>query len=98
MKEIKNMKDIIENEFNEHIKTVKTLDSLTETVANAAQLCIDSLKVGGKILLFGTTFGFTFAHGLAYLINKKLIPHYWLPNWSNVKDPSARELGEYKEN
>ena len=32
----------------------------------------------GKILLFGTTFGFTFAHGLAYLINKKLIPHYLL--------------------
>lgn len=30
----------------------------------------------GKILLFGTTFGFTFAHALAFLINKKLIPHY----------------------
>ena len=22
----------------------------------------------------------------------EIIPHYWLPNWSNVKDPSAREL------
>lgn len=32
----------------------------------------------GKILLFGTTFGFTFAHALAYAINKKLIPHYLL--------------------
>jgi NhaP-type Na+/H+ or K+/H+ antiporter len=32
----------------------------------------------GKILLFGTTFGFTFAHGLAYAINKKFIPHYLL--------------------
>ena len=53
MKEIINMKDIIESEFNEHIKTVNTLNSLTETVADAAQLCIDSLKVGGKILLFG---------------------------------------------
>ncbi|MGJ8745653.1 cation:proton antiporter [Polaribacter sp.] len=31
-----------------------------------------------KILLFGTTFGFTFAHALAYAINKKLIPHYLL--------------------
>ena len=30
----------------------------------------------GKIVLFGTTFGFTFAHGLAFAINKKLIPHY----------------------
>ena len=32
----------------------------------------------GKIVLFGTTFGFTFAHGLAFAINKKFIPHYLL--------------------
>ncbi len=32
----------------------------------------------GKILLFGTSFGFTFAHALAFAINKKLIPHYLL--------------------
>ena len=27
----------------------------------------------------------------------KLIPHFWMPNWSDVSDPSARELNEYKE-
>ncbi|MEN8966071.1 MAG: sodium:proton antiporter [Polaribacter sp.] len=32
----------------------------------------------GKILLFGTTFGFTFAHALAFAVNKRLIPHYLL--------------------
>ncbi|AUP79493.1 cation:proton antiporter [Flavivirga eckloniae] len=32
----------------------------------------------GKIILFGTTFGFTFAHALAFVINKKLVPHYLL--------------------
>jgi NhaP-type Na+/H+ or K+/H+ antiporter len=32
----------------------------------------------GKIILFGTTFGFTFAHALAFAINKNLIPHYLL--------------------
>ncbi|GAA3585790.1 sodium:proton antiporter [Snuella lapsa] len=32
----------------------------------------------GKIILFGTTFGFTFAHALAFAINKKLIPRYLL--------------------
>ncbi|MGB5429811.1 cation:proton antiporter [Eudoraea sp.] len=30
----------------------------------------------GKILLFGTTFGFTFAHALAFIIRKKYVPHY----------------------
>ena len=32
----------------------------------------------GKIVLFGTTFGFTFAHALAFAINKKMIPYYLL--------------------
>ncbi len=32
----------------------------------------------GKIILFGTTFGFTFAHALAFMINRKMIPHYLL--------------------
>lgn len=32
----------------------------------------------GKILLFGTTFGFTFAHALAFIIRKKYVPHYLL--------------------
>ncbi len=31
-----------------------------------------------KILLFGFTFGFTFAHALAFVIKKNLIPHYLL--------------------
>ncbi|WP_089261275.1 MULTISPECIES: cation:proton antiporter [Maribacter] len=32
----------------------------------------------GKILLFGFTFGFTFAHALTFLIKKNAIPHYLL--------------------
>ncbi|MCM4154986.1 sodium:proton antiporter [Gramella sp. AN32] len=32
----------------------------------------------GKIVLFGFTFGFTFAHGLAFCIKKNVIPHYLL--------------------
>ena len=32
----------------------------------------------GKIVLFGTSFGFTFAHGLSFAIKKQFIPHYLL--------------------
>jgi len=32
----------------------------------------------GKIVLFGSTFGFTFAHALNFIINKKWVPHYLL--------------------
>lgn len=32
----------------------------------------------GKIVLFGFTFGFTFAHAMNLIINRKLVPHYLL--------------------
>ena len=47
------MKDIIENEFNEHIKVANSTHCLTDDIAISAGLCIDCLKNGGKILLFG---------------------------------------------
>jgi len=47
------MKNIIKNEFNAHIQTANSLHNLTDSVATSAQLCIDCLRNGGKILLFG---------------------------------------------
>ncbi|WP_124979279.1 cation:proton antiporter [Nonlabens xiamenensis] len=37
-----------------------------------------ALEEFAKIVLFGFTFGFSFAHALAFSIKKKLIPHYLL--------------------
>ncbi len=39
---------------------------------------LTALSEFGKIVLFGSTFGFTFAHALAFSIQKKIIPHYLL--------------------
>ncbi|MDA8905284.1 D-sedoheptulose 7-phosphate isomerase [Candidatus Thioglobus sp.] len=47
------MKTIIQNELNEHIQTSKLLHNLTDLIADAAQLCIDCIKNGRKILIFG---------------------------------------------
>ncbi|MDA9801533.1 D-sedoheptulose 7-phosphate isomerase [Candidatus Pseudothioglobus singularis] len=47
------MKHIIENEFNEHIKVANSLHKLNDMVASAAKICINCLKNGGKILIFG---------------------------------------------
>ena len=47
------MKDIIQKEFDEHLKTVQELECISEQVAEAAAICIKSLKMGGKILLCG---------------------------------------------
>ena len=48
------MQSIINFEFNEHLKTSKaTLESISESLEVAANLCISSLKDGKKILIFG---------------------------------------------
>ncbi|MGM0933668.1 MAG: cation:proton antiporter [Bacteroidota bacterium] len=47
-------------------------------VEGGQDFTITALTEFGKILLFGFTFGFTFANILAFLIKKNIIPHYLL--------------------
>ena len=48
------MQSIIKHEFSEHIKVSKeTIESIGKPIEIAAKICIDSLKKGNKILLFG---------------------------------------------
>ncbi|CAL2106330.1 NhaP-type Na+/H+ or K+/H+ antiporter [Tenacibaculum sp. 190524A02b] len=48
------------------------------SVGGGSGFTITALMEFGKIVLFGLTFGFTFAHALIAIINKKLVPHYLL--------------------
>ncbi len=47
-------------------------------VGGGEEFTITALIEFGKIVLFGFTFGFAFAHGLAFSIKRKIIPHYLL--------------------
>ena len=48
------MQSIIEFEFNEHLKTSQaTLEYIAGPLEEAANLCINCLQNGGKILIFG---------------------------------------------
>ena len=48
------------------------------TVGAGGEYTKTALIEFGKIVLFGSTFGFTFAHALNFAINKQWIPHYLL--------------------
>lgn len=48
------------------------------SVGEGQAYTLTALVEFGKIVLFGTTFGFTFAHALTFAIKKNLIPHYLL--------------------
>ena len=48
------MQSTIKDEFSEHLKvSKKTMESIGKPIEIAAKLCIDSLKNGNKILIFG---------------------------------------------
>ena len=48
------------------------------SVGEGQEFTKTALAEFGKIILFGSTFGFTFAHALAFATKKHLIPHYLL--------------------
>ncbi|AUC83003.1 sodium:proton antiporter [Lacinutrix sp. Bg11-31] len=48
------------------------------TVDGGGEFTKTALIEFGKIVLFGATFGFTFAHAMNFIINKNLVPHYLL--------------------
>ena len=84
------MKDIIENEFNEHIKVANSIHCLTDAVAISAQLCIDCLKSGGKILLFGNGGSAADAqHIAAELVGRYKVERKSLPAIALTTDTSA---------
>ena len=84
------MKDIIENEFNEHIKAANSIHCLTDAVAISAQLCIDCLKNGGKILLFGNGGSAADAqHIAAELVGRYKVERKSLPAIALTTDTSA---------
>lgn len=48
------------------------------SVGEGGAYTITALIEFGKILLFGLTFGFTFAHALTFAIKRNFVPHYLL--------------------
>jgi len=47
------MKNIIKHEINAHIIVAEQMHSLTDDIAKISSLCVDSIRSGGKILVFG---------------------------------------------
>ena len=85
------MQSIIKYEFNEHLKTSRTtIESIGKKIESAAKLCIDSLKNGGKILIFGN--GGSAAdsqHIAAEIVGRYKIERKGLPAIALTTDTSA---------
>ena len=90
LKKSKSMKQIIENEFNEHIATANLLHKLSDEIASAAELCIDCLKNNKKILIFGNGGSAADAqHMAAELVGRYKVNRNSLPAISLSTDTSS---------
>ena len=85
------MRSTIESEFSEHLKTAQaTLEYITTPLEIAANLCIDTLKNGGKILIFGNGGSAADAqHIAAELVGRYKVERKGLPAIALTTDTSA---------
>ena len=85
------MQSTIEFEFREHLKTAQaTLEYISDPLEIAANLCIESLKNGGKILIFGNGGSAADAqHIAAELVGRYKVERRGLPAIALTTDTSA---------
>jgi D-sedoheptulose 7-phosphate isomerase len=85
------MQSTIKEEFNKHIKvSKKTMESIGKPIEKASKLCIDSLKKGNKILIFGNGGSAADAqHIAAELVGRYKTERKGLPAIALTTDTSA---------
>jgi len=85
------MKSVIEFEFSEHLKTAQaTLEYIANPLEIAANLCINALKNGGKILIFGNGGSAADAqHIAAEFVGRYKVERKGLPAIALTTDTSA---------
>ncbi len=85
------MRDIIIQELNGHKETIeKTIETMIEDIENASKICINALKNGKKIILFGNGGSAGDAqHIAAELTGRYKIERRGLPGIALTTDTSA---------
>lgn len=84
------MKNTIKHELNAHLKTAQKMIGLDNTIEQAAKICLNALKNGGKILIFGNGGSAADAqHIAAELVGRYKIERKGLPAIALTTDTSA---------
>ena len=93
------MKKIIKNEIDEHLKITNVFYGLIDDISSSAQLCIDCLNNGGKIILFGNGGSAADAQHIAaelvgrYKTNRKGLPAIALTTDSSALTSIGNDFG-----
>jgi len=100
LKKVNNMHSIIKNEFNAHLNSSQqTLENIGLNIEIAAKICIDSLKKGNKILIFGNGGSAADAQHIAaeivgrYKVERKGLPAVALTTDTSVLTSIGNDFG-----
>ena len=94
------MQSIIKNEFNAHLNSSqKTLENISLNIEIAAKICVDCLKKGNKILIFGNGGSAADAQHIAaeivgrYKVERKGLPAIALTTDTSVLTSIGNDFG-----
>tara|TARA_B110000008_G_scaffold112083_1_gene114982 strand:+ start:555 stop:1121 length:567 start_codon:yes stop_codon:yes gene_type:complete len=93
------MKTLIKTQLKEHIESFKLASSLLSPIEDAAKLCIDCIKNGGKLLLIGNGGSAADAQHIAaelvgrYKIDRDAIPAIALTTDSSILTSISNDYG-----
>jgi len=94
------MLSTIENEFKEHLKvSTRAMESIIDPIEKAANICINSLKNGNKILIFGNGGSAADSQHIAaeivgrYKLKRKGLPAIALTTDSSVLTAIGNDFG-----
>jgi len=94
------MKSLIQEEFNQNIKTIqKSMETLSYDIEIAAKICIKTLNQNGKILLFGNGGSASDSQHIAaelvgrYKANRKGLPAIALSTDTSVLTSISNDFG-----
>jgi len=100
LKKVINMQSIIKNEFNAHLNSSqKTLENIGLNIEIAAKICVDCLKKGNKILIFGNGGSAADAQHIAaeivgrYKVERKGLPAIALTTDTSVLTSIGNDFG-----
>ena len=75
----------------------KIIQNYVDTIISDEEFMRESKKINHCRPLLKESYYYRKVYQQHFRGYENLIPHFWMPQWTDVTDPSARELKGYKE-
>ncbi|MFQ6608966.1 MAG: asparagine synthase-related protein, partial [Fidelibacterota bacterium] len=75
----------------------RIIQNYVDTIISDEEFIRESVKINHCRPVLKESYYYRKVYQQFFGEHDELIPHYWLPKWTDIVDPSARELAGYQE-